>query len=258
MIRCITFDWGDTLAANWGMPSRFILRRELERLGRALGAEGDWVQASFDEVTEAMRRSVDPVLNPEHREFDLPAMIEAWVRRQGRDPKQHAPTISAFGRGITSCVTSFGGVRETFRGLKARGLRLGIVSHVAWPAEACRDWFAREGLAEYLDFYSLSAEVGWIKPSPHHYQDAISRSGVAAHEIMHVGDHPWRDVAGARAAGMHNCLRMTQSIYPAEELAACAPDMVVAHVRELLEADLARLDGLVKHQHPVCLGKSDP
>jgi len=74
---------------------------------------------------------------------------------------------------------------------------------------------------------------------------------------MHVGDHPWRDVAGARAAGMHTCLRITQSIYPAEELAACAPDIVAAHVCELLDVDWARLDGLVNPLHRIPLGTSD-
>ena len=34
---------------------------------------------------------------------------------------------------------------------------------------------------------------------------ASARKALAPHEVLHVGDDPWLDVAGARAAGLRSC-----------------------------------------------------
>ena len=36
--------------------------------------------------------------------------------------------------------------------LRARGYRMGILSHVPWPGDACRAWFERHGLSGFIDF----------------------------------------------------------------------------------------------------------
>ena len=115
-----------------------------------------------------------------------------------------------------------------------RGFRIGVLSHVPWPGPACRAWFARHGLAAYIDFYSLSSEIGWIKPNPRHYQHALDQAGCAPDELLHVGDHPDRDIAGARAFGFRTCLRVTENIYPQDALATCGADAEILHLSEVL------------------------
>jgi putative hydrolase of the HAD superfamily len=56
---------------------------------------------------------------------------------------------------------------------------------------------------DYFDFAFLAEEIGASKPHPDMFQAALQRSGVAAREVVHVGDDPEHDIAGASAVGMH-------------------------------------------------------
>ena len=56
---------------------------------------------------------------------------------------------------------------------------------------------------EYFDFAFLAEQVGASKPAPDMFLAAMETSGVDAGAIIHVGDDPEHDVAGASAMGMH-------------------------------------------------------
>jgi HAD superfamily hydrolase (TIGR01549 family) len=55
---------------------------------------------------------------------------------------------------------------------------------------------------DYFDFAFLAEEVGAAKPHPDMFEAALLKAGVAAGQIVHVGDDPEHDVLGARQAGM--------------------------------------------------------
>lgn len=240
-IRCITFDWGDTLAANVGMPYLSVQRRGLARLAEDLGRLGcelppGWAAGALADIEEAWNRTIDPALNPEHREFDFRAMLDRWLSAAGAigaDPNALRLAVERFLRDLTDVIAAYADTAPTLSLLKARGYRIGILSHVPWPGDACRAWFARRGLAGCIDFYSLSCEVGWIKPSPRHFRHALDQAGCAAGEVLHVGDHPLRDVRGAKAMGMRTVLRLTEGVYPSEDLHACGADAELMHIGEM-------------------------
>lgn len=249
-ITTITFDWGDTLATNHGQPYGFQHRRALRTLAEALGSVAgaavpvDWFDTCHAELQEDWMRSVDPQRNPDHREFDMAALIDGWARRAGCDPAAPAvrTALDAMADSCIDLVLAYEGVEPVLAALQARGFRLGILSHVPWPEDCCRRWYQRRGWDRYFSFYSFSSGVGWIKPSVHHYEHARAAAGCPASDILHVGDHPERDVAGARQFGFRTCLRVTGGVYPSDMLDVCAPDFRVAHVAELLELqELQRL-----------------
>lgn len=243
-ITCITLDWGDTLAANYGMPYLATQRHAFGILGRDLAQLGASVPDDF--AAQCMRglatqwtSSIDPKLNPEHREFDFQGLLDEWVVTTGVPPAAHAAALIATERckdRLCDTVLPFTEAAPTLAALQAKGIRLGILSHVPWPGDACRRWFARHGLAPYLDFYSLSCEVGWIKPHPAHFSHALNLAGVPAHEILHVGDHPMRDVEGAKRAGFRTCLRWTEGIYAHDALHAATADITILHLADLVTA----------------------
>lgn len=239
-ISVVTLDWGDTLVANYGMPYGFVHDRALLRLAQDLSAAGgtiseSWVARCADELHEWWVGSAKPEINPENREFDYDALISKWVQEsglsRGAEPIDHA--VERYGATVTDTICPFTEVGEALYALKAMGLRIGILSHVPWPGWACRAWYVRKGWADAIDFYSLSSEVGYIKPHPAHYQDALDQAGVPAGQICHVGDHPLRDVQGARGFGMQTVLKVTQGIYDDQALISCEADAAIAHVREL-------------------------
>lgn len=241
-ITAITFDWGDTLAVNWGMPYIATERRLLARLGDDLAALGGtvpdgWAKAALDEIQAEWGWSADPARNPDHREIDMAAMMRGWIARtglSGDDPRVQ-PAVDRAWDAMADTVIMLAETPPVLAELKRRGYRIGILSHVPWPGGPCRRWYARNGLASHVDFYSLSCDIGRIKPHPAHYQDAIAQAGCAPAEILHVGDHPVRDVEGGRRFGLRTCLRRTERIYPEAQLDACRPDAEILRLAEVVE-----------------------
>jgi len=248
-IRAITFDWGDTLAANYGMPYVETQRRAFLRLADDLRNLGGiipdaWVDGIQADIAAQWRASIDPAQNPDHREIDMRAMFDGWLRAAGGldiEPHAMARAMARCTATLTDTVIPFAETRPALGLLKARGYRIGLLSHVPWPGDACRAWFDRHDLGGYFDFFSLSSEVGWIKPNPRHFRHALDQAGCAANEVLHVGDHPVRDIQGAKAFGMRTCLRHTENIHAPDALAACAPDAEIVRLSELSEV-LKQLD----------------
>ena len=56
---------------------------------------------------------------------------------------------------------------------------------------------------DYFDFAFLAEDIGASKPHPDMFHAALQRTGVAPHNIVHVGDDPEHDIAGARDMGMY-------------------------------------------------------
>lgn len=98
---------------------------------------------------------------------------------------------------------AYADVRPAFERLKARGLRLGIISN--WDSRLV-GLLGGLGLGEMLDDIVSSADVGLHKPDPRIFELACTRLGVSPGEAAHIGDHQYADVLGASAVGMRAVL----------------------------------------------------
>ncbi len=87
--------------------------------------------------------------------------------------------------------------------LRERGLRLGVVSN--WD-ERLPLLLERLGLAGRFQAIVHSAAVGYEKPRPEIFREALARLALPASQVVHVGDRPRDDVEGASAAGMRPLL----------------------------------------------------
>ena len=67
---------------------------------------------------------------------------------------------------------------------------------------SCDADIERIGIAHLFRFSISSRECGVAKPAPEIFHAACDRLGLAPHAVLHVGDDPDLDVAGARAAGL--------------------------------------------------------
>jgi putative hydrolase of the HAD superfamily len=86
--------------------------------------------------------------------------------------------------------------------LRARGLKLGLVSNTASPLWLLEPVLERQGLVERLDAIVLSAEVGKRKPHPAIFERALDELGVESGDALFVGDRVEADVLGASRVGM--------------------------------------------------------
>lgn len=93
----------------------------------------------------------------------------------------------------------FPDVERTLRSLRARGVRLMLVSN--WHA-GLRGFCRAFGLDKYFDVIVSSFEAGYEKPDPRIFAIACARLGLQPEQVLHIGDNPVDDVEGARAAGL--------------------------------------------------------
>jgi HAD superfamily hydrolase (TIGR01509 family) len=96
-----------------------------------------------------------------------------------------------------SSWTPYPDTADVLKGLHRQGIKTAVVSNIAFDV---RPAFVALGVAECVDEFVLSFEVGAVKPAAAIFETALSRLGVeAAHAVM-VGDSDEAD-GGARAVG---------------------------------------------------------
>jgi HAD superfamily hydrolase (TIGR01509 family) len=86
--------------------------------------------------------------------------------------------------------------------LRARGLKLALVSNTASPEWLLRPVLEQQGLVERVDTVVLSSEVGKRKPHPAIFERALAELEVRPEEALFVGDRLDADVYGASRVGM--------------------------------------------------------
>jgi len=107
----------------------------------------------------------------------------------------------------------FPDVTEGLQALRARGVRLGVLSNA--PSDLPR-FLDHLGLSPHLDFVVVSAIEGVKKPDRRIFEAALSRAEARPDEVLHVGDMYLEDVIGGRAAGVRTLLmeRGARALFP--------------------------------------------
>jgi putative hydrolase of the HAD superfamily len=105
---------------------------------------------------------------------------------------------------------------------------LGALDRLAarWPIAALTNGNAdleKIGIADRFRVFIAAREAGHAKPDAPIFHAACTRLGLQPHEVLHIGDDPLLDVAGASWAGMRTCwINRRQESWP-EQLPA--PDL---------------------------------
>ena len=89
------------------------------------------------------------------------------------------------------------------------------------------------GLGDFFSDEITAARVGAAKPDPMIFEAALAKAGVPAHQVVHIGDDPVRDVQGAASMGMKTIwMNIAQQVWPGGPEA----DRVVTGINQLLPA----------------------
>jgi REG-2-like HAD superfamily hydrolase len=94
-------------------------------------------------------------------------------------------------------------VKPLLAAMRARGLMLGVVSN--WTGDL-DEVLERVGLRDSFDFVLDSARIGFEKPHPDIFHQALERARCEPADALHVGDSPEHDVEGALACGLNAVL----------------------------------------------------
>jgi HAD superfamily hydrolase (TIGR01509 family) len=134
-----------------------------------------------------VNRDLEPHL---HREAYLHVLRESGLA--------HHDAEELYGRVIDpSSWTPYPDTAEVLTGLHRQGIKTAVVSNIAFDV---RPAFHAIGIADHVDEFVLSYEVGAIKPDAAIFETALTRLGVDAAQALMVGDSDEAD-GGARAIG---------------------------------------------------------
>ncbi|HEV8230123.1 MAG TPA: HAD-IA family hydrolase [Candidatus Limnocylindria bacterium] len=192
-IRGVLFDWGDTLFSPPD-AGRVIVEAAA---ARGITIAPDQARALWDELWQAGKT---PEELAKGRDLSADAHREVWTALFERADA----TVPGIARSLYERVMDpqawvpYPDTAPTLRALRAIGTKLGVVSNV--PRDL-RPIFAAHGLADLVDTFTHSFEVGAEKPDPTIFLRACTALGTSPAETLMVGDHALAD-GGAVNAGL--------------------------------------------------------
>ncbi len=198
------FDVGDTLVHVHPSVGEVYAR---VAGGHGARVDGGAVQARFDAAWEEMRARVPRGANRyKHFQGGELGWWREIVRRSfegsGFDPLPHFEEFFDVFSG-TEVWRPFPDTVPALDGLRARGLRLGVISN--WDSRLPALLEAL-GLRRYFSLVLCSSAEDVEKPAPEIFRRAARRCGVEPAVALHVGDRLEEDYKGARAAGLRAVL----------------------------------------------------
>lgn len=131
---------------------------------------------------------------------------------------------------VTRRIKLYNGVFQALNMLKAR-YRLGIVSDA--QADHAYPELTMMGIRGFFDEIIVSAEYGYRKPDVRLFTECLRRLGVMPYEAIYVGNDTFRDVKGARDAGLKSALIMTP--YGSKDTTIARPDYTIERMDELFK-----------------------
>lgn len=237
-IEVILFDWGGTLVE---------VTRQAEALRKGILTAGviqddatgsttaDRLLRAFHEADTRAGRC------PPWAEYDMGPVVADWLAAMNHNTgaDRLAAICKALGEAWVGSLDPFPGALDTVEHLKSSGYRLGLVSNCSIPPNYCRQELDRQGFGRFLDFAVFSSGVGFRKPSPTIYQEAIRQAFPDGQtddlsKVLFVGDSPAYDVTAPAAMGMKTALvRCRQGLWPTADYAIAKPDLRIDAVAEL-------------------------
>jgi putative hydrolase of the HAD superfamily len=218
-VEAVIFDWGGTLTP-WRTIDHKALWRDLCLAHYAPASAKDIAAAIAAAEAEMWR-----IARAEQRG----ATIDEVFARAG--VTAGAAFVTAYFSAWEPYTITHPGVAGLLRGLRARGIKVGVLSNTLWPRERHEQIFARDGVLDLIDGAVYSSELGMTKPHLAAFRAAMTAIGVTdPGACVFVGDRLYDDIHGAKQAGMR-AVHIPNSEVP--HFAGAAPDAVVSSVIEV-------------------------
>ena len=221
-IRTITLDLDDTL---WELHP--VIRRAEERLYAWLGENYPRITEQFE---PAALREVRARVVQEHadRAHDLTFLRQTVLMEVATAAGYREFLVDeafAVFDEVRNDVVMFPEVRPALLALKKRFTLIAVTNGNAD--------LKRIGIGDLFDGHINAAIAGAAKPDRQIFDAAVRAGGAGVEQTLHVGDHPFYDVHGAREAGLRTAwVNRDGGDWPSEYV---RPDLEVQHVGELAD-----------------------
>lgn len=222
-VQAVIFDWGGTLTPWHDLELADIWRTvcaahlppdAVEKTVAALvAAEDELWRRGTEEHRSATLAEAFAMAGVEPTEALLDTHFETWTPHTHTDPA----------------------VPGLFTALRERGIRIGVLSNTIWTREWHERVFARDDVLDMLDGAVYSSEIPWTKPHAEAFRAAMDAVGATdPGSCVFVGDRPFDDIHGAKAAGLRAVLIRHQTTHAFERPGLTPADAVIHELDELL------------------------
>lgn len=227
-IEAVVFDWGGTLSIYADIELIDMWHLAADHLARETGRDANELR---DKLLAAELRYWESVSQTQHT-GTLGDILAAESRALGLDVT--AAVISEAAQrhldAWTPHIKHHADAVEALTALRARGLRIGLLSNTHWPETFHEHFLERDGLAGLLDVRAYTSSMTHSKPHRVAFEHVLARLGVPPERAVMVGDRPVDDVWGAQQLGMRGVWRPHDL---APKLGKVQPDAVIQRLTEL-------------------------
>ena len=191
------FDFGNTLFAH--DPLSITIAECARRLG---------VPMSTDRAKEIAERIDAAAMTPQElahaRDLDATVWRQRWQVLYGLANQWEARLGDEINHDMHDPLAwiPYLHTGATLRSLHDHGVAVGIVSNTGWDV---RTVFAAHSMSELVTSFTLSYEVGAVKPDRKIFDAACDSLGLTSDQVVMVGDDPRAD-SGAVLAGIRTLL----------------------------------------------------
>lgn len=203
MAGAVVFDVGHTLVdyrnpLNWSA----LYGDALKSMYRACGLEG-----TADKISRAsgVLSRYNTRIRPRREEVACETIFQELLTETGDSPENLHRAIDAFFDFFQNGAVLFEDAKPTVMELKRRGLKLGVLTDVAYGMERPRALRDFQELLPWLDLWLTSVDVGFRKPSPEGFLRFSGAWKLAPGDLLYVGDEA-KDILGANEVGMGSVL----------------------------------------------------
>jgi putative hydrolase of the HAD superfamily len=197
VIRAVLFDWGDTLM-------EFAFDEELVKASHRAGLRA--IGREDLDITEHFRERFEPLFAVPGtiEEIEYPGFVRDILGDFGVEISDEELNrfLDAEHKAWAPARRLGGTTHALLDALRARGIRLGLVSNAFDPGWLLHQDLDEMGIGERIDFAVFSSEVGKRKPHPDIFRRALEALEVGPERAVFVGDRLFEDVRGAGEVGM--------------------------------------------------------
>ena len=186
-VEAVIFDWGGTLTP-WHTIDLGQQWRVFAREVHGIPIESDEVpQADLDRAQELAERihAVEAHAWRQVRDEQRGAHLDDILAEAGIDPREdrHHVALAAYRRFWEPHTHTDPQVRPLWEGLRARGLKVGVLSNTIWSGDYHREIFERDGVLDLIDGDVYSSEIQVVKPHREAFEAAAAAVGVHRHTM---------------------------------------------------------------------------
>lgn len=208
MLRAILFDLDNTL-----IDFMTFKRETAKSAARAMVEQGlpakekevsDKIFAVYQEKGIEYQKTFYEVVTP----YNLEVGLAERIQQAG---------ILAYLKRKFEVLKPYPEVKPTLEKLRKKGLKLGIVTDA--PRNKAWQRLIMAGLEKEFDFVITYNDTMEYKPHPSPFKLALGKLKCEPKDVLFVGDHPGKDVKGAKALGMKAALAKYGQMFRSSDMA---------------------------------------